>query len=151
MTSVNDFESSADYCCCEHTGKTYVGDVTPRGFFVFFGGEGNADEVPGVDNALRRRPTGKTIGVSHSLFERRLVLVDLLARELFELEEHVLRGRPSVELRRYRLAVLQRLVDLLPSVEHGGQFVAGRGRRTRRHRSVVHGEWEIRFRKKHAK
>lgn len=73
-----------------------------------------------------------------SLFERRLVLVDLFARELFELEEHVFRGRPSVELRRYRFAVLQRLVDLLPSVEHGGQFVAGRGRRTRRNRSVVH-------------
>lgn len=75
----------------------------------------------------------------NSLFKRRLVLVDLLPREFFELEEDVFGARSPVELSRHRFAVLQRLVDLLSPVEHGRQFVAVRGRRSRRSdRSVVH-------------
>lgn len=82
-----------------------------------------------------------------SLFEGRLVLVDPFARELFELQVHVLDAGPSVVLRRHRFAVLQRLVDLLPPVEHGRQFVRAAvrraaagpgGRRGGRHRNAVH-------------
>lgn len=73
------------------------------------------------DNNNCRGGRGKRID---SLFERHLVIVDLFSRELFELKEHVFGAHPLVELRRHWFPVLQRLVDLLPSVEHGRQFVA---------------------------
>lgn len=75
---------------------------------------------------------------SNLLFESRLVFVDLLARKLLELEVHIFSGRPPVELRWHRLSVFQRLVDLLPAIEHGRQFVTIGGRGTRRNRNVVH-------------
>lgn len=81
----------------------------------------------------------------YSLFERGLVLVDLFAGELLELEEHVFGADAPEKLRHHRLAVLQRIVDLLPPVQHGRKFTLGRfagrsrfRRGRRRRRSHVH-------------
>lgn len=54
-------------------------------------------------------------------FERALVLLDLLPRELPELGVHV--HDPVLEL--HLVTVVQRVVDLLPPDQHGGQLGVG--------------------------
>lgn len=99
-----------------------------------------AGKVPGILGTVRLSKTVWDL-CRNSLFESRFVFIDLLARKLLELEEQVFRADAPVQLMRYRLAVFQRVVDHLPSVQHGRQFVAvrrGHGRRRSRRRQAVH-------------